>query len=151
MIRLLGVALAGALALSPASSGHTQLTKEQYLAAIESAIASPDADRLFHQVVSVESRGIWPPSRADWLRSNRRLRSEIELVANRLERLAPPADVAELHADWISSLRSCAARLRKLEDASPLDALIAAREIQPCLDAHREICERFYENDYEFG
>jgi hypothetical protein len=151
MIRLFGVALAGALALSPASAGQIQLTKDQYLTAIERAIAVPDADRLFDEVVGVESRSTWPQSRADWLRSNRRLRSEMERVANRLGSLPPPAEVAEIHADWISSLRTCAARFRRLEDESPLDALIAAREIQPCLDAHREICERFYAKDYSFG
>jgi hypothetical protein len=151
MIRLLGVAVAGTLVLSPASAGHTQLTKELYLAGVERAIESPAADRLFHEVVGVESRGTWPQSRGDWLRANRRLPEEIERVAEGLERLTPPTEVAAIHADWISSLRSCAARFRKLEAASPLDALIAEREVPPCLDSHSEICDRFYAKDYSFG
>jgi hypothetical protein len=151
MIRLLGVALAGVVAISPASSEHREMTKAQYVAAVESAIGGRDVDRLWHDVVDFEMPSPWPASREDWLRSEQSLRTEIDLVADRLERLTPPAEVSSIHAAWISSLRSCAGRFRKLEGESPVDALIVAKEARPCLERHAEICDRFYAKDYSFG
>jgi hypothetical protein len=152
MLRVLGIALAGALVLSAGSTEHKRkrLTKENYIAAVGHATGDI-GDRLFHEVVDFEMPGAWPPSGDDWLRSERRLRVEIEHLADRLERLDPPAEVAETHASWISSLRNCAVRLRKLEGSSPLDGVIVAREMKPCFDGHREICDRFYAKDYSFS
>jgi hypothetical protein len=150
MIRLLGVALAGALVFS-ASPEHQRLTKGEYVAAVQRATPGLTADRLLHQVIDFQLPGTWPPSGEEWLRSEQRLHGEIEQFADRLERLDPPAEVAEIHSAWISSLRDCAVRVQELEDSSPLDGVIAAREMEPCFEAHRKICDRFYARDYSFS
>lgn len=151
MIRLLEVAIAGALVLSTGLPEHQRLTKEKYVAAVERATPGRTADQLLHEVVDFEMPGTWPPSGDAWLRSEQRLRGEIERFAERLERLSPPAEVAEIHAAWISSLRDCAVRFRELEGSSPLDGVIVAREMKPCFEAHREVCDRFYARDYSFS
>jgi hypothetical protein len=151
MIRLFGVALAGALMLSAGSSEHQRLTKEKYVAAVERATGGQAADQLLHQVVGFEMPGTWPPSAKEWLRSERRLHGEIERFADRLERLDPPVEVATIHTAWISSLRDCAARLRNLEGSSPLDGVVVARAMKPCFDRHQEICDWFYARGYSFA
>lgn len=150
MLRVFVVAIIGAVLLSAGPTEAKRLTKQQYLAAAASATNEPVITRLSDQVIEFEFPGT-PPSHAQWLAQERRLRTEIARVADRLERLEPPADVAAVHVAWISSLRFCARQLEKLETASPLDPLIAERGLQPCFEAHRKVCDRFYARGYSFG
>lgn len=131
MLRLLGVGLVAALVLAAGAAGREPLTEQEYLSALE------------HAIDGVPDR--------DWLSADPRLGDEVEQFVRRLERLQPPANVVEIHAAWIASLRDCVLRYRKLEGSSPLDGVIVAREMKPCFDRHREICDRFYEKGYSFG
>ena len=131
MLRLLALGVVVALVLAAGAAGREPLTKQEYLAALEQAIDGVPA--------------------RDWLSADPRLGDEVEQFVRRLERLQPPAEVAEIHTAWIASLRDCASRYQRLERSSPLDGVIVARELKPCFDRHREICDRFYAKGYAFG
>jgi hypothetical protein len=131
MLRLIVVAFVGAALLSAGPTQAGRLTKQEYLAASSEATDAAAADQLSAQVLDFEFPGR-SPTHARWLEAERRLRTEVDRVADRLERLDPPAEVASIHAAWVSSLRFCAQRLQELETTSPLDPLIAERQMEPC-------------------
>jgi hypothetical protein len=150
MLRLIVLALAAATLLSAGPTQAKQLTKREYIAAANRATGAPVLDRLSARALDFELPG-QSPTRTHWLQAERRLRTELDHVADRLEVLDPPAEVASIHAAWVSSLRSCAQRLQQLETTSPLDPLIAERQMEPCFAAHSRVCDRFYARGYSFG
>jgi len=149
MLRVLVVALAGAALLAAGPTQAERLTKQEYVAAATRATNGPALDRLSARALDFDLPG--QATHAQWLRAERRLRAELTRAADRLQRLAPPVEVASIHAAWISSLRFCAQRLGRLETTSPLDPLVVEQQMTPCFVAHSRVCDRFYARDYSFG
>jgi hypothetical protein len=150
MLRLIVVALVGAAVLSAGPTQAERLTKQEYLAAVTRATDSAAVDQLSARVLDFEFPGR-SPTRGRWLEAERQLRAELNRRADLLERLQPPAEVESIHAAWISSLRFCAQRLQQLETTSPLDPLIAERQMEPCSAEHSRACDGFYARGYSFG
>jgi len=122
MFRMLGFGLVAVLVLVIGPAERAPLTKVEYVALVRAAGKDVDDLRLFEEVVNsdvLHCRVCHPdPGTAygsAWLRSERRLREQVDEVSSRLGAVRPPAAVVGLHREWISALQSCSARLRLLD------------------------------------
>jgi hypothetical protein len=176
MLRILAVAIAGVLVLAsgPAEAGRSD--KEKYVAGVKGSVDADRVDRLFDEVVNSqylcalqerEPRSSGPICGTDtrtavgldWLRSERRLYSDMQGFLDVLGGMDPPDEVARLHVQWLTAIRRCASRLKRLESAfDPVDNLDVidafekevAREMDWCFDRFAEIIPAFEEKGYVF-
>jgi hypothetical protein len=168
MIRMLAVVLVGVFVLVSGAAAAERSAKERYIAGVKGSTDAEKVDRLFDEVVNYEldcvricGRDTRTSVGLDWLRSERSLYAEVQRAAVRLESLKPPQEVARLHVEWVSVIRKCAERMKRLESSlQPIDNLdvidafqkkVASEMGRWCFDRFCDVIPVFEEKGYVFS
>lgn len=126
MLRILGVAVAAVVLLANSAQG-APLSRKEYIARVNEIGRTPDPYTPFNQLANqrfIHCRLCGGPRDAvphgtAWLRKEREFRTRALRLADRLQRLTPPKEIAGLHVQWLMEIRSCVARLDKLVSRVP--------------------------------
>lgn len=132
MLRVLGLGLAVAAVLvsvGPIEQGR--LTEARWDAALDGSIDDQEVVRRLDDVLDIS----WGPCEVlrpdcpddlhtatgtEWIHGERRLRAEVDGIANSVDSLKAPLDKAREQADLVRALRRCSKRLRRLEADVPV-------------------------------
>jgi hypothetical protein len=170
MARMLGFALVTAALLATSSDAAPALTKDDYIARVQTLSAS---DTKLPGLLDALGAGRQPgcrlcpvgPSASGraWIRAETRLQAVTFDVVDELESLRPPFEVVQLHRRWLATLRSCLAEteqaipLAQVEERDSLDprplrraSTRFARIWAQCSDRMYSIFERFAARGYDF-